>query len=201
MKVAGTTIDSIADVKKVMIYLNLTQKQVEKVEAVGIKLTEESVEELEEKNTAIAEDQGDDRAFRLKRISDTGIKIADGGNTFGQKNNVSPRMVIKDLEAQGLILTDVRAEWKQAKEKGRLALEFQRNPKNVFEATVSQKSFYENLLGMEHRYMWPYLNAPSSQDSICNMTFNFLARKGPDNSGTKKLRIGQGKGKFFACVA
>ena len=200
MKVVETEIkDFTLDVQKVTIYLNLKRQNLEKVEAAGIVINEVTVDDLKKKNDAIASEQGDDRAFRLNRISDLGHKVADGGNYFSQKEMISPRLAVNDLEAQGFSLVDVRAEWKTSHGNGRLALEFQRNPKKRFELTEAQNNFCQNLLGMVYNYMHPYLNAPSALDPMVNMTFNFVKRLGPDRPLDAKLRIGPSHGKFFAC--
>ena len=203
MKVAGTKVESITNVEKITIYLNLTKNQIGKVETADINLIETTVDDLKKKNEAIEKEQGENRAFRLNRISDLGHKVADGGNYFSQKERVSPRFVVEDLETQGFILTDVRAEWKQAHGNGRLALEFQRNPEKKFELTDTQNTFCQNLLKMAYTYMHPYLNPPSAIDSMVNMTFNFVKRMGEDHvfNGISHLRLDTNIAKFFCCVS
>lgn len=201
MEVAGIEVKDFAEVEKVTIYLNLNKQNIAKVEMVGIKIIEITADDLKKKNDAIAAEQGGGRAFRLNRVSDLGHKVADGGNYFGQKEMVSPRLAIQDLEAQGFTLADIRAEWKTTHGNGRLALEFQRDPEKTFEPTQAQKSFCDNLLGMVYNYMHPYLNAPSALDPTINMTFNFVKRLRSDRPMDAKLRIGPQHGKFFACEA
>jgi len=198
MKVFDTEVKGIAEVEKVTVYLNLTKNNLDSVAKAGIKIIEVTVDDLKKKNDAIVAEQGEERAYRLKRVSDLGHKVADGGKKFPQTDMVSPRLVQQDLKDLGFILADVRAEWKTSHGNGRLALEFQRTEKETV-LTQSQKSYCENLLGMTYSFMHAFLNAPSTLDPTPNMTFNFLRRIGPDTPLDVKLRIG--KGTFFACEA
>lgn len=196
MKVLNKEIDGIGAVEKVTVYLNLTKNNLEKVAAAGIRILEFTVDDLKKKNDSIVAEQGEERAYRLKRVSDLGHEVADGGKKFPQTDMVSARLIPQDLRALGFVLADVRAEWKTSHGSGRLALEFQRNPEKETVTIRSQRTYCENLLGMTYSYMHAFLNAPSDLDPMCNMTFNFLRRIGPDTPHDAKLRIG--KGKFFA---